>query len=316
MSIWIIGTGQMGIDYAKVLTSLDKKFEVMCRTENSAKVFQEKSGKSAHFGKIEDIAKTIPIPEFAIVAVTIDSLASVATILINLGVKNILLEKPGALTRTDLLKLKELADSKKCNVVIGYNRRFYSSTIEALKQIDKDGGVVSANFEFTEWPDTITPLNFSKKIEEAWILSNSSHVIDLFMYFCGAPKDWSAYRSGSLSWHQTASRFSGAGLTEKGILFSYNADWESPGRWSVEVLTNKNRYIFKPMEQLHVVEINTVAVKKVEIDNSLDSTYKPGLYLQTKAFLEKDYKNIFCTLDEQIKNFEIYLKIAGYSHCD
>ena len=50
----------------------------------------------------------------------------------------------------------------------------------------------------------------------------------------------------------------------------------------------------------------------LEIDYSLEKNFKPGLYNQTKAFLNSEFSE-FCSLKEQyhlIKN--IYNKISGY----
>ena len=103
--------------------------------------------------------------------------------------------------------------------------------------------------------------------------------------------------------------FSGAGITNKGALFSYQANWNAPGRWVVEVLTTKHRLYFKPMETLQIQEKGSVAIKPVEIDNQLDIDFKPGFYLQTKAFVEGDYGR-FCMVEEHVKHVNaIYKKM-------
>ena len=65
------------------------------------------------------------------------------------------------------------------------------------------------------------------------------------------------------------------------------------------------------METLQIQEKGSVAIKPVEIDNQLDIDFKPGFYLQTKAFVEGDYGR-FCTINQQKKSLEaIYKKING-----
>ena len=100
-------------------------------------------------------------------------------------------------------------------------------------------------------------------------------------------------------------------MTDKGVLFSYFADWEAPGRWGVEVLTRKNRLILRPMEQLQVTPLRSVKVESVSLEDKLDQDFKPGLYRQTEAFLRQNTTN-FCTLEEQVKHTELYSKMAGY----
>ena len=95
------------------------------------------------------------------------------------------------------------------------------------------------------------------------------------------------------------------------MFFSYHADWEAPGRWGVEVLTRQHRFILRPMEQLQVVRLGSVKVESVELEDKLDKDFKPGLYAQTKAFLNKD-DCWFCTIEEQLQHCLVYDEMAGY----
>ena len=47
------------------------------------------------------------------------------------------------------------------------------------------------------------------------------------------------------------------------------------------------------------------------VDYELDEKFKPGLYLQTIAFLSEDHHKL-CSLDEQISSFSVYNDIANY----
>ena len=100
-------------------------------------------------------------------------------------------------------------------------------------------------------------------------------------------------------------------MTDQNVLFSYFADWEAPGSWGVEVLTHKNRLILRPMEQLQVTPLGSVKIEPVTLEDKLDHDFKPGLYLQTEAFLKQDATH-FCTLEEQLKHAKFYEKMAGY----
>lgn len=108
------------------------------------------------------------------------------------------------------------------------------------------------------------------------------------------------------------SKFCVAGISTEGALFSYHANWEAPGRWVIEILTKKRRFLFKPMESLQVQILGSVAVNAVELDDTLDKDFKPGIYLQTKAFIENDDSR-FCSIREQ-KNMinSFYIKMCGY----
>ena len=56
--------------------------------------------------------------------------------------------------------------------------------------------------------------------------------------------------------------------------------------------------------------LGSVKIDQVELDDHLDKSFKPGLYVQTKAFLDRD-NHLFCTLDEQIQHCAIYDEMVG-----
>ena len=95
----------------------------------------------------------------------------------------------------------------------------------------------------------------------------------------------------------------GAGETENGTLFSYCANWNAPGRWAIEFMTRNHRLYLKPMESLQIQNLNSVAIDSLDIEDELDKMYKPGFYLQTKAFIDDDVCR-FCTLDEQVDHIK------------
>lgn len=309
---WMIGAGPMGREYFKVLRGLGEEVKVIGRGTQSAKQFERETGQSVEITSLERVLEREGAPQRAIVAVSIDNLANVATTLIRFGTRRLLLEKPGAVSLAEISQLNKLASDHGVAVMIGYNRRFHAATIAAQKMIEEDGGATSCVFEFTEWAHTIRPLCLANEIKQRWMFSNSSHVSDLAFYLCGLPVEIASFHGGVLDWHSSAARFSGAGITERGVFFSYHADWDAPGRWGVEVMTQKRRFIFRPMERLQIMPIASTAASMVQLDYSLDQEYKPGLFLQTQAFLGGDDQR-FCTLAQQEKNLAIYGKISGYS---
>jgi predicted dehydrogenase len=312
MSLWLVGAGPHAQAYAKVLKDLGTPFETIGRGEASAIAFEAATGQPARAGGLTKALAESGAPVQAIVSVSFEKLADVAIELLHAGTKRLLLEKPGGLTLAELSAVHEAAAKAGAEVLIAYNRRFYAATKKARKLIQEDGGAVSCAFEFTEWAHTIAPMVLPDEVKQSWVIANSSHVIDLAFHLCGFPKDWKSWHAGTLDWHPSASRFCGSGITERGVLFSYHADWEAPGRWAVEVLTRKRRFIFKPMEQLQVTLLASVKTEPVEIDDALDKAFKPGLYEETKAFLARD-DQLFCTIDEQLQHGAVYSEMAGYT---
>ena len=311
--IWLIGAGGMAQDYIKVLNGLGQEVTVIGRAESSAKKCQDAMDCSVLVGGLTKFLKTSPkVTSHAIVAVGVEKLYDTTKELLEYGVKNILVEKPGAMNKKEFENLDKLSKEKDANVLIAYNRRFYASVLKAQEIIKQDGGVTSFNFEFTEWAHVIEPLKKADGVKEKWFLGNSTHVVDLAFFLGGKPKEICSFTSGSLNWHPSASSFSGAGISEHGALFNYHANWESAGRWSVEVLTKEHRLILRPMEKLQIQKRGTIAqVFDDSIDYSLDDKFKPGLYLQTECFLNDKFDGM-CSIEEQYGDINIYNKMANY----
>jgi predicted dehydrogenase len=311
--IWLVGTGNIAIEYAKVLKNLNVEYIAIGRGKTNVDKFIAATQHDAIEGGLENFLKLSPeIPSHAIVTVNVESLSLTATMLLKYGIKTILLEKPGVCNPSEIYDLVQLTREKNADVLLAYNRRFYASTLKAQEIIKEDGGVTSFVFEFTEWAHKITPMFNGSERFKYWFLGNSSHVVDLAFYLGGNPVEMSSFTSGSIEWHPNASVFSGAGKTDKGALFSYHANWKAPGRWFIEICTNKHRLYFKPLETLQIQNVGSVEVNPVNIEDNLDKEFKPGLYQQVSNFYKCNYLN-FCTIDQQQQKInEFYLNICNY----
>lgn len=309
--IIIVGAGPMAIEYAKVLQAQKKNFVTIGNTRKGAVNFEENIKKSVVLGGVKNWINNNTAIDFSlykvIVTVNENLLGTIAKFLMTVGFKNILLEKPGGLDFEDIKSVNSLAIEKKANIYIGYNRRFFASTLKVKELIKYDGGLSSFNFEFTEWGHVIKDLIKNEGVLNEWFIQNSSHVIDLAFYIGGSPTDIKSFVSGGEKWHPKGTIFSGAGISDKNALFSYNANWESAGRWWVEFLTNKNRYVMKPMEQLFIQKRGSISLDKIELDDELDKLFKPGLFNQVEAFLKFPEK--LMKIDEQIEMLPTYNNI-------
>lgn len=282
--VWLIGAGYMAREYAKVLAGLGQDYAAIGRGEAACLRFQEETGHACVPGGVAaQLAQEKPAA--AIVAVNAEGLFEITMQLLRAGVPRLLVEKPAALDRADMEALASEARLRGAEVYVAYNRRFYASVLEARRRIAEDGGADAFAFEFTEWSHKIAAAPRSEEALQSWFWANSTHVVDLAFYLGGEPARMDCYTRGTLGWH-TPAVFAGGGEACGGALFSYQADWRAPGRWGVEVMTGKHRYILRPLEKLQMQDIGSVAVYDAPaVDYALDTAYKPGLYLQTRAFL-------------------------------
>ncbi len=314
--VLIVGSGYMATEYAKVLTGLNIAYEVVGRGISNCKKMEKKFSVKVHSGGIENFLSNNILSEYSHVinTVNVNFLNQTTKSLINAGAKKILLEKPGDLTITGLKKISDLSNKNHAEVLIAYNRRFYSSIQNLKKLAKKDGGITGVHFEFTEWIHTINPEDYDNESLAKWVIANSSHVIDTVFYLIGKPKNIISNISGKeqIPWHPSASIFYGSGESEKNIPFTYHTNWLSAGRWAIKVLTKKGAYYLAPLEILQKQDIGTTIIEKIDLDYSLDEKYKPGLYQQVYNFINNNFED-FCTIESQlIKTKNIYNQIANY----
>ena len=311
LEVLLVGPGNIGLDYVKVLKSFNADISVVGRSKKSSDSFTKKTDIKVHSGGIESYIKKQPIPpKYAIVAVNENQLCEVTISLLHYGVKNILVEKPGGLSFSELIRVSNESKLQKSNVYVGYNRRYYQSVQKCRELLEDNTGPINVLFEFTEWSHDIDFEHYTKSELEKFFLCNSSHVVDLVFHLFGVPKELNSNTIGTLSWHPSSAVFTGSGKTIEDVLFSYNANWSSAGRWGIEIIVDDYKLILRPLEKLFIQKKGTFDLNEIPL-GSIDNSYKPGLYNEIKSFFG-DSPRYLCTVDEQINNFYFYYKIANY----
>lgn len=308
--VLLIGCGEMAVAYWKVLDALQMSVTVVGRGSASAKRFTESTGHNVVFAPPEEIIAKERF-DSVICAVSVDSLSEVTQVVLNAGAKRVLVEKPACLSSTEIEGLWRLSVQKNASVFVAYNRRFYESIRLAKEIMARDGGPTSAHFDFTEWSHQISDAGFSQKVKNRWFLANSSHIVDLVFHLIGRPRELLSMTTGSLTWHPEGREFVGHGVSEKGVLFSYHANWGGPGRWLCEFVTTHHKLVLQPLEKLRIVKVGDINVYDVPGSNDLDAKFKPGIYRQVKAFLDDDDADL-CSLKEHLESWKHYQRIAGY----
>jgi predicted dehydrogenase len=315
MKILIVGSGYMAKEYLRVLDYFKCNVIIVGRNTDKVNILKEEFPRFLfNSGGISQyVADGKEIPDFAINAASVDQLKETSIELIKAGVKYLLIEKPGALFLNDLKEIFEYSQKHNVESWIAYNRRFYSSLIALKEEVRLDGGIISAHFEFTEWLHTIDTQMYSRKALSKWIIANSSHVIDTAFNIIGLPAKISTIVHGQnvIEWHPSGSLFIGSGISVNGIPFTYHSNWESAGRWSIEILTNERRFFLKPMERLLVQLKGSTQVNEFAFYDQNDILFKPGLLLQVKAFLDLE-RDKLVSINEQIYMMPFYDKIGGY----
>jgi predicted dehydrogenase len=311
----------MAQEYCDVLRHIGvTNLTVVGRTEEGAARFSHKNGLKVFSGGIDVLVPLKNEFNAAIVAVSHTEAYDITTKLLSIGIRHLLIEKPGALYQDQLSGIDCMARKRRAKVYVAFNRRFYKSVDTARQIIQDDGGLLSINFDFTEVERLVLEEQKRKHIDprvlERWGVVNSLHVIDLFVYFAGAPKSWTHRTEGALPWHQTGARFCGSGISKKGALFAYVSSWDGGGRWGVEMATPKKRLILRPLERLRIQDKGQFG--EVELDcGDVPAGFKAGLYGQVRTFLEAltddSVEKRLCSVGEALDSFRTCEKIMNYS---
>tara|TARA_B110000459_G_C16619555_1_gene500825 strand:- start:420 stop:1358 length:939 start_codon:yes stop_codon:yes gene_type:complete len=308
--ILLIGTGYMAKEYLKVLQFMNLDFNVLGNSQKSCDTFFMETNVEAKSGSIENI-DNIKEFDFAINAASSDQLYKINIFLIANEIKNILCEKPGANNIDELENLNLISLKRKLNFFIAYNRRFYSSVNKLMELVDIDGGVQSFCFDFTEWESTVLEVIKDRNILKNWFVVNSLHVVDLAFFIGGTPIEINSNIMGESSWHKPMV-FCGSGITNKDALFSYNANWNSAGRWGIEINTKDNKYILRPLEGLKYISKGTTEENDISLNDKMDIEFKPGLYEQVNSFINNQNDHRLISLNDHTCNFKSnYLKILN-----
>jgi len=253
--------------------------------------------------------------DLTVVATPIPSLRAAATWAIDSGARNVLVEKPAALYSSELSEWAAAADGRS-RVRVAYNRLMYPSVWKARSMIAEAGSqITSARYTFTEWTHELAgKASAGDSVYTRWGISNSLHLIGLAHALIGQPKELVAFKDGGLEWHPSGSRFTGAGTTQTGVVFSYQADWTSAGRWSLELMTPIGAYQFMPLEALAVRSKTSIQWENVPLLQPFAGV-KPGVAEQLAVMLTPELEASFelVTLDHAAALTAFAERMLGYS---
>ena len=311
-NVTIIGGGYMGMEYVKALEYLNiSNVTIITNSEKNSNFFSTKFNYSVLSGGFEKHLQLLKKQDLVIIATPTHLLSTVCRMCLDCGQDNILVEKPGSLYLNDLKLLDE--KSKECRIRIAYNRLCYPNIHLLKKLCENEEGILSCKFDFTEWVHKIPFDRYTNDEYKFWGISNSLHVISLAFELIGIPKEITCYHHGSFDWHPSGSIFTGSGISCNNIPFSYHANWESAGRWMVEVMTQHNSYRLMPLEELFVCKKGSTEWNPVTF-NSTSTKTKSGILEQIVIMLDKSLEK-FCpliTLEQSIDYIRIAQKILNY----
>ncbi len=247
INIGIIGAGYIAEEHLKAIDHIDSI---------SANMIYSRT-----YDKSLDISETYNIPNVAksfddfleksneldgiLILVSVENMFDVTKTLLPLNIP-LLIEKPPALSLTEIEELSSLGDEYKTPNMIGFNRRFYSIYHQGKKIIDEHGSLQGLAIEGHERFWKIKD-DLSDEVREKWLYANSSHTIDLIDFFGGEIDEINTF-SNSI-YERYGDQFVASIRFKSGALGSYISNWYSPGGWSVQLFGEGVSVIFKPLEK-------------------------------------------------------------------
>ena len=204
--------------------------------------------------------------------------------------KPVLAEKPIGHTSNSLDPLLTVAE----NVLVGFNRRFYSSVQEA-KRFIASGAPCLLHLELPEsvQVDTETGLR-----DVSRVTTNSTHGLDLINYVTGGLTIESVYSVGVAGDKQGKVLIA---KSSRGDLCSVSANWNAPANFSLTIDRGDERFELRPLEMGALYRGMEVApptpetpmriYKPIKVINFVpsgdDSKLKPGFLGQCQALMNK-----------------------------
>jgi predicted dehydrogenase len=314
--VLVLGAGSIALEYGKALKALGvTHVTFISRKEESAqKIRTALSYESCSGGYASYDAGTAAY-DLCIVALPIGDLKAATEYAVSNGIRNVLVEKPGALYSSILREWANGIHDDETRVRVAYNRLMYPSFWKVKELTEGDGGITSCRYTFTEWTHCIPFEKDAPEVYERWGISNSLHVISMAHDLIGMPRASRTYRTGGLSWHSAGSRFVGAGMTVKNIPFSYHADWDSAGRWGIEVHTQEYAYRLIPLEQLRRCRRSTVEWQDVPLSQACPGV-KTGIAEEMLVMLQPELEISLplMTLQKAAVMTQWAEDVLGYEH--
>lgn len=310
----VIGFGAMGRQYVKALQALGvTRIRVCSRSPGPLEALRGVAGIELIAGGIERLACTPQPGELAIVATPIPPAVAAAERLASLGFRRLLLEKPVSLWSSEIARLAEALGQRGVEASCAYNRVAYPSLHEVRARAAQEGGITSCTYTFTEFIHRLDLKRYPQEELVRWGIANSLHVMSMAHGLIGWPARWAGHRSGRLPWHEVGNVFVGSGLSDRGVPFSYHADWGSTGRWSVEVHTAVSSYRLCPLEEVVRRTSATGAWEPVPVEVFAPEV-KAGFVEQVAAMLNPAVRHIvpLVSLDQAVSLVSFGAEVFGY----
>lgn len=309
--IGIIGTGNIGFAHGVAAEKAGCSIiSGAAKSEFSEKwiSFQSRFPKAV-FQTAEDMLQDTEI-DAVIVSTPWYEIAKLLPLLFS-SAKPMLIEKPLELNCAALKEVAEKPGAICSNKVVGFNRRFYQTTQELKRRIEK-GGLKAVSVTISEDIDKYLR-NYSSEIIPYVIEFGSVHILDLAFHLLGEIKPVQVYASHNKRGVPTASYNGLLEASQMNIPISLTLNMSDPSPVGIRCrFDDETTWVLSPLETLTVYDyyevrepIPTDPIRRYvpHVNKKLEEPRdgKPGFSAQMEAFVQNGHaKNTAATVQEYI----------------
>ncbi|WP_033068643.1 Gfo/Idh/MocA family protein [Thalassospira australica] len=304
----IIGAGSMAREHVRAFREISgvEVSGVHSRTRTKAEEFATEFG-IRHV--CDDIFELKEKSEADIVVVAVPELAA------NAIAKEafsqdwaVLLEKPAGYDLGDAEDILSAARGREKPVMVGFNRRFYSSLRTVLADVDERDESRFVHIQDQQNYEEARFHGHPEKVVEKFMYANSIHVIDMILCLCRGEvvevkniMPWKGESTEVVLSHV---------MFDSGDAALYEGIWKGPGPWACSVSTSSRRWVMQPLEQATYQNANERVQNQMKPDIA-DVDFKAGFLRQAEAVVAqvRGQKSQAVSLEESLRTMRLINKI-------
>lgn len=281
ISVAIVGAGSMAREHIRAFASLDgvKVSGIFSRTTARADALAQ---EFAIPNVAESVEALYESTHADLVVQTVPELAArtVATAVLA-HPWAVLMEKPAGYDLADAKAIAGLAAGHAAPVMVGLNRRFYSSTLAIKADLDSRPG--EKRFIHVQDQQSYAEARHYKhpeQVVEKFMYANSIHLIDM-LNALGRGKVQKVNRITPWLGEETRTMLAHIEF-DSGDSGLYEGLWRGPGPWACAVSTDSRRWTMQPLEDAVYQNAGERSRQTVE-RSEWDRNFKAGFVLQAQA---------------------------------
>lgn len=222
----------------------------------------------------------------------------------------VLLEKPAGYDLADAEDIAAAAKAHSKPVMVGFNRRFYSSVATVLADIDTRDEARYVRIQDQQSYEEARRYNHPEEVVERFMYANSIHVIDLIRAICRGRvvdvnpiKPWMGEQTEVVLVYITF---------DSGDCALYEGLWKGPGPWAAAVSTPARRWLMQPLEDAAFQNAGE-RTRQERLRDQIDVDFKPGFFRQAEAVVAsvRGQESAAVSIDQSLETMRLINRMFG-----